>query len=339
MDAINRKFFFDRIRERPFSGSLSQGQADGITAILDYWEAGYPDGDDRWLAYILGTAFRETARRMQPIHEFGSDERFERLYEGRRDLGNDRPGDGVRYHGRGFVQLTGRRNYTDWSNRLGLGLVGNPDLALDLAIATRILVDGSVLGTFTGVRLANYFSASESDWKNARRIINGNDRDEDIAVLAKQFWAAISHERAGRSSQAPHRPVLVEGARGEDVRFLQQLLSLQEDGSFGPMTRHVVEAFQANKGLVADGVAGPMTWRALLAPPQPALAAAPVPPRRPVLRFGSRGSDVMFLQQKLGIHGDGDFGPNTFAAVVRFQEREGLMADGIVGPATWAALG
>ena len=284
---------------------------------------------------------------MQPIHEFGSDERFERLYENRRSLGNDQPGDGVRFHGRGFVQLTGRRNYTDWGNRLGADLVGNPDLVLDLAVATRILVEGSVLGTFTGAKLANYFNETGNDWKNARRIINGNDRDEDIAVLALQFYSAISHTQSGRSGQAANRPVLVEGARGEDVRFLQELLNLVEDGSFGPMTRHVVEAFQGRNRLTADGVVGRKTWIALLgaevaAPaPEPAPVPAPTPapePARPVLRFGARGADVEFLQTKIGIGADGDFGPKTFDAVVKFQNKKDLMADGIVGQATWAAL-
>jgi len=265
MDAIDRTFFFAQVCERPFGGALSQSQTDGMTAILDYWEASHPGGDDRWLAYLLGTTVHETARRMQPIHEFGSDKRFERLYEGRRSLGNDQPGDGERFHGRGFLQLTGRRNYADWGNRLGVNLVGDPDLALDLGIATRILVDGSVLGTFTGKKLADYFNENGTDWKNARRIINGNDRDEDVAALARQFWSAISHGGGGRSGLAGFRPVLAEGARGEDVRLLQELLSLAEDGSFGPKTFGAVVKFQKALNLMADGIVGPATWAALQA--------------------------------------------------------------------------
>jgi putative chitinase len=265
MDAIDRSFFFAQVRERPFNGSMSQAQIDGMTAILDYWEASHPAGDDRWLAYLLGTTIHETARRMQPIHEFGSDERFERLYEGRRSLGNDQPGDGARFHGRGLVQLTGRRNYTDWAGRIDEDLVGNPDLALDLAVATRILIDGSVLGTFTGVRLANYFNESTSDWKNARRVINGNDRDEDIAALAKQFWSAISHGQSGKSGQAAFRPVLRFGARGADVTFLQQHLGITADGDFGARTFDAVVKFQTQKQLMADGIVGLATWAALQA--------------------------------------------------------------------------
>ena len=57
------------------------------------------------------------------------------------------------------------------------------------------------------------------------------------------------------------------------------------------------------------------------------------------LRMGDRGDDVEWLQQKLGITADGDFGPGTKAAVVKFQQEKGLGADGVVGPKTLAALG
>lgn len=49
-------------------------------------------------------------------------------YEGRRDLGNTQPGDGVRFKGRGYIQLTGRANYTDFSHFCNEDCVSNPDL-------------------------------------------------------------------------------------------------------------------------------------------------------------------------------------------------------------------
>ena len=202
MSVINRQFFFSYIRQHLLGGSLKQGQVDGISAILDYWESKYARSDDRWLAYLLGTAFHETAYRMQPIDEYGGATYFNKRYSppptGKfpaiaRSLGNNMQDDGNRFHGRGFVQLTGRRNYIDWGNRLGVDLVGNPELAKDLGVATRILVEGSVLGTFTGRGLATYFNATTADWINARRIINGTDKAANIAALAKSFYAAISY--------------------------------------------------------------------------------------------------------------------------------------------------
>jgi hypothetical protein len=57
------------------------------------------------------------------------------------------------------------------------------------------------------------------------------------------------------------------------------------------------------------------------------------------LRMGDDGDDVARLQERLGLRADGDFGPQTKAAVVRFQQANGLAADGVVGPRTRAKLG
>lgn len=98
----------------------------------------------------------------EPIPEYGTGEE----YEGRTDLGNTQPGDGPRYKGRGFIQLTGRANYTSYGQRLGLNLVGNPDLALDPHIAALVL--------------ALYFKdrgipamANGGDWRGVRVAVNG----------------------------------------------------------------------------------------------------------------------------------------------------------------------
>ena len=73
---------------------------------------------------------------------------------------------------------------------------------------------------------------------------------------------------------------------------------------------------------------------ATAAPAAPAASSA-----RPTVKQGSKGADVKYLQNKLGITADGDFGPKTKAAVVAFQTKNGLTADGIVGPKTWKAVG
>lgn len=60
---------------------------------------------------------------------------------------------------------------------------------------------------------------------------------------------------------------------------------------------------------------------------------------RPLLKMGDKGEDVKALQTALKITADGDFGPGTKAAVIKFQKANGLYADGIVGKNTWAKLG
>ena len=71
MTQINRGFFFTRVRRMMFSNVLQQSQVDGMSAILDGWEAKYATDDDRWLAYALATTYHETDQHMQPIDEYG----------------------------------------------------------------------------------------------------------------------------------------------------------------------------------------------------------------------------------------------------------------------------
>ena len=62
--------FIDSIRKNFFNGKLSVQQFEGIKAILVKWdESGFKDL--RWLAYMLGTVYHETARTMYPIEEYG----------------------------------------------------------------------------------------------------------------------------------------------------------------------------------------------------------------------------------------------------------------------------
>jgi putative chitinase len=138
-------------------------------------------------SYLMATVEHETANTFQPIREYGDNAYFTEMYEGRDDLGNTEPGDGARFCGRGYVQITGRRNYTKYAQLTGKDLVGNPDLALDPAIARFIICDGMINGVFTGMRLDEYINQRSCDYYNARRIINGTDRAGHIANLAK-LW-------------------------------------------------------------------------------------------------------------------------------------------------------
>jgi predicted chitinase len=146
-------------------------------------------------AYVLATARHESS--FAPIAEVWGPTAIQRSYEGKRSLGNTQPGDGYRYRGRGFVQITGRRNYQYWTNRLGSNLVGNPDLALDPEIAASITVLGMADGSFTGVGLDDYINAQETDFVNARRVVNGDVHRNGarIARYARTYLRAL--RRAG----------------------------------------------------------------------------------------------------------------------------------------------
>jgi hypothetical protein len=185
MRPINRPFFFDQVRLTLFDGRLRQPQVAGLTGFLNTWEAEHQADDDRWLAYVLATTHHETGRRFQPIEEIG---------RGRgRPYGRPDPVTGQRYYGRGFVQLTWKENYRKLGDALGVDLVGHPERALDFDIAMRIIFYGMINGSFTGRRLPQYFNSTTEDWRNARRIVNGLDRADDIASMARRYYAAVSY--------------------------------------------------------------------------------------------------------------------------------------------------
>ena len=197
---INRKFFFDQVRWKHFGGKLTKSKVQGLDTILDVWEKEHAKKDDRWLAYALGTAYHEVAFTMRPIHEYGGPKYFFSMYDknGSRPkvaaaLGNTENGDGVKFHGRGYVQLTGRSNYRKAGKLVGVDLLKDPNRALDLEIAGKILFVGMETGLFTGKKFGDYFYKTKEDWFNARRIINRLDKAPQIAAYAKKFYGAIGY--------------------------------------------------------------------------------------------------------------------------------------------------
>lgn len=184
-------------------------------------------------------------------------------YEGRADLGNTQPGDGTRYKGRGLIQLTGRANYRRIGARIGLDLEGSPELAAEFPAALE-----TALVYWADRRLNQYADADDSEM--ITRAINGGlngyaDRLRYLS-LAKSIWGS---GQAILDNSA--RPTLRLGSRGPDVRTLQTALNklmperptLTVDGVFGMQTEAALLAWQGRNGLVADGVAGPLTWASL----------------------------------------------------------------------------
>lgn len=115
------------------------------------------------------------------------------------------------------------------------------------------------------------------------------------------------------------------------------------DGKVGPKTTAAVKDFQKKHGLTPDGVHGPSTEAKLAA--VVAAKNKPSTKNRPLLKRGSKGQDVRDLQTILvKYHGaqikiDGDFGVATRDALAAVQRKLGLLGDGEAGPKTWAKLG
>jgi len=140
--------------------------------------------NDTMAKYAIDTPLRAAHFLAQIIHESGSFNYTVELdsgeaYEGRADLGNTQPGDGPLYKGRGFIQLTGRANYSLYGLYLGVDLISAPDL-----VATTYPAD--VSGWFWANHSLN--ALADADNVNAiTRMINGgyNGLQDRIFYLQK----------------------------------------------------------------------------------------------------------------------------------------------------------
>lgn len=181
---FDRKAFFDGVKDR-IDPTLNQDQVDGLEFLLEAFENEPRWSDIRKIAYAFATIFHETAGTFQPIHEYGTKDYFNKRYnpntEVGKSLGNTKAGDGAKYAGRGFVQLTGRKNYARYQ------MEDSPDDVMAPKVAFKILTDGMFNGTFTGKYLSLYINDKQCDYVAARRIINGQDKAGLIAGYAKSF--------------------------------------------------------------------------------------------------------------------------------------------------------
>jgi hypothetical protein len=166
----------------------------------------------------LATVGVEVGSGFTSIPEFASGEQ----YEGRADLGNVQPGDGPRYKGRGFIQLTGRANYRVYGRQLGLDLESDPDSALAPAVAARVL--------------ALYFRnrnipamAGSGDWVAVRRAVNAGDNG---LARFNEFVAALD----GLPNTPEEDPAVITELQNQ----IQRLEVIR-----GHLTRTVADTLQA----------------------------------------------------------------------------------------------
>lgn len=111
-------------------------------------QVGHESGGLRWVAEIWGPTDAQ------------------KKYDGRVDLGNTRPGDGLRYKGRGLLQITGRANYRAAGGALGVDLIEHPEQLETPTLAARSAA------LFWQSHQLNEL-ADVADFKRITRIING----------------------------------------------------------------------------------------------------------------------------------------------------------------------
>ena len=200
------QWFFKKLRDNLFSGSLKQSQVEGINILLEA-SASLPL-EQR--AYVFATVYHETARTMQPIEEYGKGKN--RAYgtwqtnskgeqycyrNGMKTQVYTQAEYPHLYYGRGFVQLTWLENYQRATVQLqsklpeNVDLAQQPHLACRIDLAAHIAVCGMVQGWFTGKKLSDYINSNKKDYHNARGIINAIDKADTIARYAVQFEQAL----------------------------------------------------------------------------------------------------------------------------------------------------
>ena len=188
---------FKKIFDRP---KITQDFVNSINILFETFKS-LNNHDDKelqqatnplYISYMLATSWHETAKTMLPITELGSNAYLSKYDTGRlaKNLGNtpQADGDGQLYRGRGYVQITGRRNYKLFSALLGMDLIAYPEYTLIPKVAAKILVVGSLKGLFTGVKLSDFIKVGkEKEFYDCRRVINGTDRAADIQKYVSKF--------------------------------------------------------------------------------------------------------------------------------------------------------
>lgn len=186
-------------------------------------------------------------------------------YEGRVDLGNIQPGDGVRFRGRGGIMMTGRANYKRIGDALGIDLVNHPERAAEPAVALLVSLEFWKQNNLNAI-------ADRDDVLGVTKKVNGGtnglaDRKTFLA-RAKVAVPAFASKKIGQPMSSD-TPTLHRGmTNSEVVGKLQEMLSflgwpVAIDQDFGPGTETAVKAVQMIAKLEPDGVVGPLTWAAI----------------------------------------------------------------------------
>lgn len=178
-------------------------------------------------------------------------------YEGRADLGNTQRGDGKRYKGRGYIQITGRSNYRRYGKIIGYDLENNPELAEDTEISVLISL------AYWQKNGLNDFADADNIKTITKRINGGynglQDRINYTNKAKAQFKAASFNTNEVDDGDDETFVDLTIGSRGPNVKKFQESLvkygyKVDVDGAFGPNTQNKVKELQGDLDMPVTGI-------------------------------------------------------------------------------------
>lgn len=180
------------------------------------------------------------------------------IYANRMDNGDTDTGDGWRFRGGGYLQLTGRYNYTQFAKSVDM----TPEEATDY-VRTPMGAIESACWFWKENNINRY--CDRMDILGMTKRINGGT----IGLADRmKHWAEAIEVLGGEAPELPDDnpqgyTVIKRGSTGEQVKKVQAQLGITEDGDFGPGTEAAVKAWQAENDLTADGIVGPKTMKAM----------------------------------------------------------------------------
>jgi len=160
-----------------------------------------------------------------------------------RELGNSRPGDGYLFRGSGLLQTTGGANFQRMGDKAGVDFYNHPDLIVAPEHALKPALHEWDEGNLNAAADANDIRAI------TRRINGGYNGLDDRQAWFDKIWPLVSGD-----APAPD---------ADRVRAIQRIVGAEVDGEYGPVTKAAVAMWQQTHGLLADGVVGPETARAM----------------------------------------------------------------------------
>ena len=268
--------------------AILRGMADAMPALAEEFKI----NNDRRVAHFLAQAAHESDG-FKAVTEYASGA----AYEGRRDLGNVKRGDGVRYKGRSPFQLTGRANYKSAGDALGVDLINQPEAAAQFPLAARIAA------WYWDTRKLNALADGDDLRAITRRInggLNGLDSRRAYLARAKRALAAGSGGVVGLADlpdadEPPPRAKIM--AMQERLRALGYALGTI-DGQVGTATVGALSAFQHDNDLPVTGALDAATEAALWTSDPRPLPAARTEATADNLR--AKGSETVATADQMG---------------------------------------